>query len=783
MIATASLAIRLAGRLFAGTLILFAGAASPLSAAQLTREGRPAAVLIVPDGSAQAEAAARRIQQTLAAMSGASLEIVRESAVRGTQLLPIYVGQTRFAASRGLRQETFEPEEIVVIATDREVVVLGNEGPAGPRRQDIQRGTEFAAVELLHRLGARWLWPDPSGHVIPKTPNVVLENGEYRHAPKVYNRGMRMQVGMATFYPNVVAKFDRQPGRANLHDWPLYMRLGGSRTITAGHSFGSWYNRFFKSNPDYFATGPDGGFSWLHITGRPKICVSNPAVLEQIVADAKAFYQKADNPRSATYSLTPNDGHGFCLCPNCRAMDHPDGRPESWNVYNNEKKRPEMITHVSLSDRYTKFWNQVAERLEHETPGMNLGSLAYSVYRAKPIDVKKLHPNLAIGYVGGGYSNARQREVFLRDWNEWSEICSQMFWRPNFMKEGEGFPLVWATQIGEDLRMLISTGLVSVDMPNIHHHWGTQGLNYYMLARMMWDHTLEPSAVIDDYCRTGFGPAALHVRRYVSRLEELTRQFARHQADAVKDVDDAMAADEDPDSARGGTQQTGGVSAWDVVWTDPVLLDLERFLVEAEAAVTPGTPESVRVAFLREGLDFAKLEVLVRRGMDRVTADASEENEYNLLLAVARVEQWLLAHRDSKSVGVLEGAPYWWRGKRDVRLFSRMTMMGRAEQLGGNRYLLTVPAYSMKGRFTAIEFSADGRRWSAAEPYRVHHEYVAPAGAKSVHVRLTFKDAKDATPQKPIRIDLRPIEPRISQSGAATTEIHPNADSWNANRR
>ena len=91
-----------------------------------------------------------------------------------------------------------------------------------------------------------------------------------------------------------------------------------------------------------------------------------------------------------------------------------------------------------------------------------------------------------MGYVGGGYSNVKQRGALLKDWMDWSGICSQMFWRPNFMKEGEGFPLVWAARMGHDLKHLISTGLVGVEMPNVHHHRGTQGLNYYMLARLMW---------------------------------------------------------------------------------------------------------------------------------------------------------------------------------------------------------------------------------------------------------------------------------------------------------
>ena len=739
------------------TLALLAAGLANAFAAQLTREGRPAAVLVVPDAAPQARSAAERLQKIIAEMSGAKLDIVAESASPARGLVPVYVGHTRFAASSGIRAADLKPEEVVVRATDQHVIVLGNEGPAGPGRNDIQQGTIFAAISLLEQLGCRWLWPDPTGHVIPKSPNVVLKNVDYRHAPKVVDRGMRLQVGMASSFPHVIAKFDRKPHSYPLHDWNLYARLGGSRDIRAGHSFGNWYDRFFKTHPEYFATGPDGGFSWLHIPERSKQCLSNPGVVDQLVADAKVAWQAADNKQNITFSIMPNDGQGFCLCANCRAMDNPNGPKVSWLVYDNATKKTKTVTHVSLSDRHAKFWNQVAERLEKEAPGLTLGTCAYSVYRSKPLDVQKLHPSIAVGYVGGGYSNSRQRQTLMKDWKDWSSISSQMFWRPNFMKEGEGFPLVWATRMGTDLKHLISTGLVGVEMPNVHHHWGTQGLNYYMLAQLMWDHTREPAAIIDDYCRTGFGAAAPAVRRYVARLEQLSEKFADHQAAATGDLDQALVDDEDPD-ARGKrtTPKTRGPSSWEAIWSDAAMAELDALLAEAAAAVKAGTPEATRVGLLREGLDFARAELPVRRAIDRFNAAENKDTEFALLLAVANVEQWLLAHRDSKAIGVVEGAPYWWRGKRDTRLFTRQTILGRAERSAGGdrRYVLTVPAYSQKGRFETIELSADGKTWSPPQPYKVRHDYTAPAGAKSVFARLTFKGPDGVMPQKPIEIPL-----------------------------
>ena len=67
-------------------------------------------------------------------MSGARLELVSESAGTPAGLVPVYLGHTKFAAAKGIRSQDLKPEEIVLLATDQHVIVLGNEGPAGPSR-------------------------------------------------------------------------------------------------------------------------------------------------------------------------------------------------------------------------------------------------------------------------------------------------------------------------------------------------------------------------------------------------------------------------------------------------------------------------------------------------------------------------------------------------------------------------------------------------------------------------------------------------------------------------
>src|SRR5437016_12611158 len=85
----------------------------------------------------------------------------------------------------------------------------------------------------------------------------------------------------------------------------------------------------------------------------------------------------------------------------------------------------------------------------------------------------------------------------------------------------EGLPLLYVHRFGEDFRYLADHGMLGTDFDSCCHHWATQGLNYYVVARLSWNPEQSVDVLVDDYCRAGFGPAARSVRRYFDRLEAL----------------------------------------------------------------------------------------------------------------------------------------------------------------------------------------------------------------------------------------------------------------------
>ncbi|HOX04734.1 MAG TPA: DUF4838 domain-containing protein [Candidatus Paceibacterota bacterium] len=84
--------------------------------------------------------------------------------------------------------------------------------------------------------------------------------------------------------------------------------------------------------------------------------------------------------------------------------------------------------HRPLSDRYVRFYSEVAAIVAREVPGRSLDAYAYSVYRLPPLR-EKLHPNVILGFVGFSYLNESYREQSREAWQRWSEMASRMLLR------------------------------------------------------------------------------------------------------------------------------------------------------------------------------------------------------------------------------------------------------------------------------------------------------------------------------------------------------------------
>lgn len=735
-------------------LLVFAAASQ---GATLTRSGKASSIIVVPDqDTGVSREAAELLQKMLARMSGATIPIQPESRVSEAatpERVWLSVGDTRLARSKGIVPKTLRPEEIRLVVASTYVIAAGNDSPVHESGRKTQQGSYFAAVELLERLGVRWLWPGKSGEVVPSKVTITVEPLNFAFAPPIVQRRLRFGPDRGAGQLRYGVKLEE--AGLDWGDWPRHVRLGYGRRIGAGHAFGDWYNKYFKDHPEYFAVGEDGkSFGWLNDVNRSKLCVSNPGVLEQVVKVAKAYYAESKNPQATCFSLSPTDNQaGHCMCQNCRRMDALDGPKETWNFNTGEGGRiRSVIHHVSLTDRYVTFWNRVAERLEQECPYLLLSGIAYGVYRHPPLHTRA-HENIVITYVGGDYTNDALRRSCLKDWDDWATKAKKLMFRPNLMKEGQGFPLLWPVRMAEDLKHFTQNGMIAVDIANIHGHWATQGLNYYVLAKTLWNPNLDPQSIIDDYCDRGFGRAAGPIKRYYSRLIQLTDKLAAYNGEQNKNVEAILARGEATEEVRTRRRAAPGTraSAWEVVYTPTVMKELEACLNEARrlAAGQPAVHE--RVAFLSLGFEFAKLDLKMKQSLGQWEREPdSKEKTVRFLEALVDVEQWRKRNAASPAVGTVVGS-YWFGQQLLGTPAMRFEPVILPQEVSADNYRLTVLAYSRDKRITQMQLSFDGKNWSEPRPYEPHTTW---QGKGKVFVRFRLEGQQGSEWSKPIYAEL-----------------------------
>ncbi len=490
----------------------------------LVEKGRPRAVILLgAEASKAARIAAEELTGYIRKMSGARLPVI----VEGQAEIPagetvILLGDSQRAREVGFDPATLKPEELRLKTGADWVLIAGSDrGPTG----FPLNGTRWAAYELLERLGVRWLWPGKLGEVVPRRETVALPDLDYSYTPLLIQRNIRniqwnerVQRGLDKL------GFTRRQFEAvhrDGHLWFARQRLATQGKFSYGHAFGHWWERYHEDHPDWFALQPDGTRNQPNIGNRSRLCVSNPEVIAQ--AAREAGQRLAANPSLFCASISPNDGGRatFCLCEKCRAWDAPGATlVHVWHPTNRDFMIP------SLTDRYVRFYSEVAKLVVKEHPHRYLGAYAYSAYRLPPVR-EKLHPNVFIGFVGLSYLSEEARRRDLQSWDAWTKAAQKFFLRPNLLAGGMGFPALFPHRLVEDLKHCADTGMRVTDFDCCYQHWALKGLNYYVLARFLWNPEINVDEVIADYCRSGFGPAAEPVQQYFAALEGLIDQVAQ----------------------------------------------------------------------------------------------------------------------------------------------------------------------------------------------------------------------------------------------------------------
>lgn len=447
--------------------------------------------------------AAQELQKHLALISGVEVPIVAADAATD-EGYRVYVGAPAPDDSRPLA-----PEEARWTVTPEAAWIYGDD--AG------HLGTQYAVYAFLEdQLGVRWLAPGDRGIAYEHRDPITLTARSFSWVPVLEKRSIRPDARPGRYpqrreYIDEFWSFARTPEEhdqyaADVRLWQLRMRMGSHTELNYGHAFTDWWDRYSATHPEYFAlnvwgrreperrVAPQPGAAEFTAQERQtvKLCVSNPAVAEQIVANWVAA-----GMRSRWISVCENDlTWGFCRCEGCRALDaHLEGE--------------EFTAH--LTDRYVHLANTVARLAREHNPEAGAVMYAYEATMQPPRRVR-VAPNVAVGIV----PTTVDLEELEKLYGGWAAAgATTIFTRPNLplYYHSTALPIGADRQMFEVLQVAIRHGAVGADYDSLTGMWPVCGMADYILARAMSEPEKPFEYWEQHYC-AGFGGAAPEVARY-----------------------------------------------------------------------------------------------------------------------------------------------------------------------------------------------------------------------------------------------------------------------------
>jgi len=599
--------------------------------------------------------AAAELQTHLHKMSGVKLPILPESKLpKASKAARILVGDTKLAGAAGLRTADMAPESTLVRAQGGNLILIG--GDRGvfdlARHTGNANGTLYAVYDFLQRdLGVRWLWPGEAGTVIPARKTIRVPDLNRAFNPPLIQRNIRAGMRDWSGYMTKLGWTGsiRRKARDEYHRWARRRRLGRRAQFRFGHAYNHWLKKHGQKHPDWFAMMPDG----RRVTPerpypnleRAKLCVTNPELLDFIAKKGMEYLEKS--PTVLSFSACPNDSRGYCMCPRCKALDHPDGIKDTMNY-----PGVRNMKYPSLSDRYVWFWNQLANRMGDRFPGRGIGAYAYSNYRFPPLR-EKLSKRVIIGYVGYNYINQTYNEQSRKDWAGWAATGCRMYLRPNLLLVGRGFPLNYSREFGADLKKCFRTGMLGTDFDSMTHQYASQAPIFYTLTSLLWDPSADVESILTEFLTAAYGPAEPVMRRYWDRLEKLTKRIAREC---------------DPKVRYGFDRSVPRY------YTDALLNELRGMLAQARTAAA-GRPDVIRrIDVAGVGLEYAEIQRDVRLAVKRYNKKA--KNLEATLKILKRKQAFFRKHLSDWTIGL--NHVYWREARSTVHAMMYGTILSDA---------------------------------------------------------------------------------------------------------
>ena len=479
----------------------------------LAIRGRSAYMIVVGAMATEAEKfAASELAQYLRKCTGATLPIVPEANFRGTRA--IYLGQTRYAAARGIALTGLAPEQWAIRDAGDSLIIAGGR----------PRGTLYAVYAFLERfVGVRWL--DANTEYTPEKQNLLLPSD-------ISVRGMpafaRREVLMVTPKP-----------KQTLFQVRRRMNSFGNAAVPAagpelGYSFrfGSPYSththHFYTENfpvdkPEYFALTEKGVRTGPGTEGQ--VCLSNPEVrrlfaarLREYIRQDREEIQKAGSgePFPTVYSLVPNDNLNKCVCSGCLHLARKYG---------------------AYSGAVLDFINDIAQDIARDHPEIWIATAAYTYYLDLPRDIRPSDNVIVyMAQLGSEFKSLPIRDTLRgmlhpvnrkprRVLEEWAQISKTLgthdYWTA--WNQTYQWPHANIHGLAQTIKLYHRCGMkhyfVEDELFGARLH-NFIDLQFYLASRLLLDPGQNEERIIAEFMEPYYGRAAPAMRRLLDYIEK-----------------------------------------------------------------------------------------------------------------------------------------------------------------------------------------------------------------------------------------------------------------------
>ena len=571
----------------------------------------------------------------------------------------IYLGATKAAA--GLPVGKLEGEEHVVKTLGNGLYLLGGDDDTAYSEVSkvsgvALRGTLYAAYDFLeNEMDVKWLWPGETGEVVPKRTALAVGEIDRRAQEPLVSRTyaipkIKEKIGFAK--DANAARFFREQDR-----FLVRQRHGRRRFVPGGHAFTLWWDKYHEKHPEYFNLLPNGKRMPQRSPNLCTLCVSEPGVWKQRVEEWRVQRAKSAARSHLRYpwvNCCENDAAGLCVCARCRSWDGPDPRFAKSPYWNGSLDKdfdktcmgkkfmldiglsngsrwgsypipPTDELAASLSDRYVRFYNEVAAEAKKYDPEAKAIGYAYANYIEPPMKTR-VGPDTVIIFVPRSYFpyDAEESAVFRQQWGGWYKMgATRMVYRPNYMLAGGNYPIDTARIILDDFAFAATNGMFAAQQDSLTGAWSVQAMHLYAMMRAMRD-PLRGYAKARADMLSGFGRAAQAIDRYFDLVE---RHSAKWTPESFREIGFRNVAK----NYMGGSFPNPNAILGDF-FDEKFFAESYALFDEAARLATDDAEAKARIEHLRKGVrdtELGRLCRMAQKASEAAPEDAAKKAAYD----------------------------------------------------------------------------------------------------------------------------------------------------------